>query len=372
MAPTALTLRQLDELAAAGFLDAEGVAPLGAVAERYAIALPPALAALIDKSDPNDPIAKQFVPDARESETVEGDDPDPIGDGLKSPVKGLVHRYPDRVLIKPIAACAVYCRFCFRREMVGPGAEAMSDGDWGAALSYIAARPEIWEVILTGGDPLFQSERRLAETTRRLAAIPHVKVLRWHTRLPVAAPERVNTTLAKALTAGHDKTVVVAVHANHSRELTQEARAAIQRLRKAGVMLISQSVLLRGVNDDAATLEALMRAFVEAGVKPYYLHHADRAPGTAHLRTTLARGQALMAALKARLSRLAMPTYVLDLPGAFGKVDATSAQREGASALYRVKDRFGVEHVYEDMIVGEVRSAVRGEHGAQRSSAVNF
>ena len=165
------------------FLDAKSVAPLGAVATRYAIALPPALAALIDKSDPNDPIAKQFVPDAREGESVEGDDPDPIGDNLKSPVKGLVHRYPDRVLIKPIAACAVYCRFCFRREMVGPGGEAMSETDWAAALAYVAARPEIWEVILTGGDPLFQSERRLAETTKRLAAIAHVKVLRWHTRL---------------------------------------------------------------------------------------------------------------------------------------------------------------------------------------------
>ena len=352
MAPPALTLRQLDELSAAGFLDETRVAPLSAVAERYAIALPPALAALIDKSDANDPIAKQFVPDSRESESVAGDDADPIGDNLKSPVKGLVHRYPDRVLIKPIAACAVYCRFCFRREMVGPGGEAMNEADWAAALAYVAARPEIWEVILTGGDPLFQSERRLAETTKRLAAIAHVKILRWHTRLPVAAPERVNAAVAKALTAGHDKTVVVAVHANHPRELTTDARAAIARLRKAGVVLVSQSVLLRGVNDDVATLDALMRAFVEAGVKPYYLHHADRAPGTAHLRTTLAEGQALMAALKARLSGLAMPTYVLDLPGAHGKVDATTARRDGASALYRLKDRFDVEHVYRDAVAG--------------------
>ena len=137
-------------------------------------------------------------------------------------------------------------------------------------------------------------------------------------------------------------------------------------------MLVSQSTLLKGVNDEVATLEALMRAFVEVGVKPYYLHHADRAPGTAHMRTTLAEGQALMAALKARLSGMAMPTYVLDLPGALGKVDATKARREGASALYRVKDRFGFEHVYEDMNAGAARPAVRGERGTQRNSAVNF
>ena len=351
MAPAAQTLRKLDDLATAGFLPAGAVGPLRPVAARYAIALPPALAALIDKADPADPIARQFVPDARELETIPGDDPDPIGDHLKSPVKGLVHRYPDRVLLKPIAACAVYCRFCFRREMVGPGGEAMSEADWDAALAYIAARPAIWEAILTGGDPLYQSNRRIAQTTARLAGIGHVKVLRWHTRLPVAAPERVNAAMAKALTHGHEKSVVVAVHANHPRELTLDARAAIARLRRAGIMLISQSVLLKGVNDEVSTLESLMRGFVEAGVKPYYLHHADRAPGTAHLRTTVAEGQALIGALRERLSGLAMPTYVLDLPGAHGKAHLAPGMVHGVGqGDYRVRDRHGVEHDYADVM----------------------
>ena len=369
MAPAARTLRKLGDLMAGGFIDTDRAAMLRPVEARYATALTPSLAALIDRDDPSDPLARQFVPDVREMASITGDDPDPIGDGLKSPVKGLVHRYADRVLLKPTAACAVYCRFCFRREMVGPGGDAMSAADWDAALAYIAQRPEIWEVILTGGDPLFQSNRRIAEATRRLAAIEHVRTLRWHSRVPVAAPERVTLGMAKALTAGHGKAVVVAVHANHPRELSPAVRAALATLRKAGVMLVSQSVLLNGVNDDVATLELLMRGFIEAGVKPYYLHHADRAPGTAHLRTTLADGQALMAGLGARLSGVAMPKYVLDLPGALGKVDAMQARREGA--LYRVKDRFGIERTYEDMIARTLRPAMRDEAEGQRNEAVN-
>ena len=346
------TLRSLADFADGGFLSSAEAMRLAPVAKRYALALPPALAGLIDPNDPADPIARQFVPDVRELDRAPGDDPDPIGDDLKSPVKGLVHRYPDRVLLKPVTACAVYCRFCFRRESVGPGGEAMSEGDWATALAYIAERPVIWEAILTGGDPLVLSPRRLAETTARLAAIAHLKVMRWHTRLPVAAPERINAALVRALTAGHAKSVVVALHANHPRELTPEARAALTRLRRAGVMLVSQSVLLKGVNDDVDTLEALMRAFVEAGVKPYYLHHADRAPGTAHLRTTLDHGRALMDALRGRLSGLSMPTYVLDLPGAHGKVIATrEAVRDAADGAYRVSDRRGVAHLYRDAIV---------------------
>ena len=218
---------------------------------------------------------------------------DPIGDDQKSPIRGLVHRYPDRVLIKLVAVCAVYCRFCFRRERIGPGSASLSAAELGAALEYVRARPAIWEVILTGGDPLTLSTRRLAETTRTIAAIDHVKTLRWHTRVPVAAPERVTRSLARAIRLD-GKTVVVAVHANHPRELTSEARAACRRLAAEGIMLVSQSVLLKGVNDDPETLEALMRAFVEARIKPYYLHHGDLAPGTGHWRVPVKRGQELM------------------------------------------------------------------------------
>ena len=217
---TAQRLTTPTDLVAAGLAEPERLEELEAVAERYAIGLTPALAALIRSEDPADPIARQFVPDPRELIRDPAESDDPIGDDAMSPVKGLVHRYPDRVLIKLVAVCAVYCRFCFRRERVGPGSGALSAAEFAAALDYMRAHPGIWEVILTGGDPLTLSPRRIAEATQALAAIDHVKVLRWHTRLPVAAPERVTKTMARALIA-EGKTTVVAVHANHPRELTE-------------------------------------------------------------------------------------------------------------------------------------------------------
>jgi lysine 2,3-aminomutase len=341
------TPRQLIDARLAG---PERLTELESVAERYAIGLTPALASLIEKGDLSDPIARQFVPDRRELVRHPAERDDPIGDDAKSPVKGLVHRYPDRVLIKLVAVCAVYCRFCFRRERIGPGSASLSQAEFAKALDYVRARPAIWEVILTGGDPLTLSPRRAAETTRAIAAIEHVKILRWHTRLPVAAPERVTPALARALRAD-GRTVVVAVHANHPRELTGEARAACRRLADQGIMLVSQSVLLRGVNDDIVTLEALMRAFVEAGIKPYYLHHGDLAPGTAHWRVPISEGQELMRRLRMRLSGLAMPTYVLDIPGGVGKVPIgpTSIRPDGAGA-YVVIDADGRERAYADSL----------------------
>ena len=347
----ARTLKTTDDLVAAGLVAAARRDAVAAVAAQYAVSITPAVAALIDAADPDDPIARQYVPDPRELFRDPAEDPDPIGDRLKSPAPGVVHRYRDRVLLKLVSVCAVYCRFCFRREMVGPGAGALSDAEFGAALDYIRSHDEIWEVVLTGGDPLAMSARRIAEATRAIAAIPHVKVLRWHTRLPVVAPERVTKGMAEALTRGHDKSVVVALHANHARELTNDARHACRRLRERGVLMVSQSVLLRGVNDNADALEALMRAFVEARIKPYYLHHGDLAPGTGHLRVTIAEGQALMAELRRRLSGLAMPTYVLDIPGAHGKVPIgpthVAARAEGG---YDILDPKGGVHRYEDRV----------------------
>jgi len=347
--PRAKTLTKVAALVQAGLVAPERAPALEAVAARYALAIPPALAALIDPADPADPIARQFAPDVRELERRPEELDDPIGDDLRSPVAGLVHRYPDRVLLKLTSVCAVYCRFCFRRESVGPGEPGLDEAGLAAALAYIAARPQIWEAIFTGGDPLALSARRVAAATQAVAAVGHVKVLRWHTRLPVAAPERVTPALVKALTAGHDKTVYVALHANHPRELTAGARAACRRLSEAGVALVSQSVLLRGVNDDIDTLEALMRAFVEAGVKPYYLHHADLAPGTAHLRTSIRAGQDLMRALRRRVSGLAMPAYMLDIPGARGKAPVGPAYiRDGQGGEYEVTSPDGEAVSYAD------------------------
>jgi lysine 2,3-aminomutase len=311
-------LRHPADLVSAGLAPAERLPELEAVAARYAVAITPAMADLIDPADPCDPIARQLVPSAAELDTRPEEDPDPIGDDAHSPVAGIVHRYPDRVLLKVTHTCAVYCRFCFRRETVGQP-KALSAKELDSALAYIAADPAIWEVILTGGDPFVLSPRRLASLMRRLSAIPHVQVIRFHTRVPVADPEAVTPALVAALKAA-SKTVWVALHANHPRELSPQARAACARLIDAGIPMVSQSVLLAGVNDDAKTLGALMRAFVETRIKPYYLHHGDLAPGTGHFRTSLEAGQALMRRLRGDLSGLAQPTYVLDIPGGHGKV----------------------------------------------------
>jgi lysine 2,3-aminomutase len=290
--------------------------------------LTPHVARLIDPSDPNDPIARQFLPDLRELQTVPEELTDPIGDARHSPLPGLVHRHADRVLLKLVNVCPVYCRFCFRREMVGPAhtSEQTSAPDLLAqARDYITAHPEIWEVIFTGGDPFILSARRAREAAETFAAIPHVKILRWHTRMPVVDPERVTEDFIRAIKVENATTIVV-LHANHPRELeAPEAQAAIARLADAGIPLLSQSVLLKGVNDDLDTLELLMRRFVELRVKPYYLHHADLAPGTGHFRTTLETGRALMRGLRARASGLAQPTYVVDIPGGYAKALAASS-----------------------------------------------
>ena len=340
--PRAKTLTRVDDLMAAALMGSDGLRTLEAVAARYTVAVTPAMAGLIDPADANDPIGLQFLPQARELNLTEGEDADPIGDEAKSPVKGVVHRYPDRVLLTPTLLCATYCRFCFRRERVGPSRGAsLTATELEAALAYIAARPQVWEVILTGGDPLVLSTRRLRELMGALSAIDHVKVVRIHTRVPAVAPERITAPLIRALRAG-DKAVFVALHANHARELTAEARAACARLIDSGIPMLSQSVLLRGVNDAPERLEALMRAFVETRIRPYYLHHGDAAPGTAHLRLSLQEGQALVRSLRGRLSGLAQPTFVLDIPGGHGKVPVGRAYLSQDGAV--VEDPWGVSH----------------------------
>jgi lysine 2,3-aminomutase len=336
------TLRTPVALAAAQLVARDRLAPLEEVAARYAVAITPALADLIDPSDPHDPIARQFVPDPRELHMAPGESHDPIGDEAHGPVEGIVHRYPDRVLLKLVNACAVYCRFCFRREMVGPGRGGLAPAALDRALAYISGHPEIWEVILTGGDPLVLSARRLKDVVTRLAAITHVKVIRVHTRVPVAAPERITAALVRALRT--DKATFVVLHANHPRELTAPVRAACARFIDAGIPMLAQSVLLRGVNDDAETLGALLRALVECRIKPYYLHHADLAPGTAHLRTTIAEGQALMRALHGRTSGLCQPSYVLDIPGGHGKSPIGPNYLSADGAV--IEDYCGRRHAY--------------------------
>jgi lysine 2,3-aminomutase len=316
------------------------------VARKYAVSVSPHLLSLVDPIDPNDPIARQFLPSPEELTTLPEELADPIGDAAHSPVPGIVHRHSDRVLFKVVAACPVYCRFCFRREMIGPAKDnALSKEDFDMALAYIAAHAEIWEVILTGGDPFILSPRRIAEITGRLAAITHVKVIRWHTRVPVTDPERVTDDLVAALHAP-GATTYVAVHANHAREFSPPAIGAIARLADGGVPLVSQSVLLKGVNDNVQTLVELMHAFVQNRIKPYYLHHPDLAPGTSHFRLGIEEGLALLRELRAQLSGLAMPTYMFDIPGGFGKVPLESRNVEKVASGWRIRDGRGEWHFY--------------------------
>jgi lysine 2,3-aminomutase len=310
------TLRTIDEIVDAGFASATQAPALAEVAARYAVAIPPALAALI--ATPNDPIGRQFIPHAAELITAPHESTDPVADEALSPVPGIVHRYPDRVLLKPLLACPVYCRFCFRREQVGPDGGVLTAAELEAAYGYIAAHPEIREIILTGGDPLMLSPRRLGDILRALAAIPHVEVLRIHTRVPVATPELVTEALADALDIAAP--LFIALHANHARELTPTAVAAVTRLQRRGIPILGQTVLLAGVNDDETKLADLFRAMLRARIKPYYLHQLDAAPGTARFHVAPARGRALLAALRGRISGTAIPTYIYDQPGGAGKI----------------------------------------------------
>jgi len=325
------------ELAASGKISPERIAAIDRVAERYAVAVTPVLLDLIDPTDSADPIARQFVPDAAELEAAPGELADPIGDAMHSPVKGIVHRYPDRVLLTPLLTCPVYCRYCFRRERVGHE-KALTGDKLAAAISYVRDHDEVWEVIVTGGDPLVLPAARIRDLVDRLAAIPHLRVVRFHSRVPVAEPERITAELVAALDC--DKSVWLAVHVNHARELTDGARAACRRLTRAGIPLVGQTVLLKGVNDDPATMEALLRAMVESRIKPYYLHHLDAAPGTAHFRTSIAAGQALMRGLRGPVSGLCQPDYVLDIPGGHGKSPIGHVYLSGD----RIEDWRGEKH----------------------------
>ncbi len=350
-------LKSPADLAGAGLIDASRIAALDAVAARYAVSVSPDIAALIESAD--DPIARQFLPDEAELLTRPEERADPIGDAAHSPVPGIVHRHPDRVLFKVVAACPVYCRFCFRRETIGPQQEnALSAEAFEAAIAYIATHPKVWEVILTGGDPFILSPRRVQEITQRLAEIAHVKIVRWHTRVPVVDPSRITDDFVAALIAP-GVTSWVALHANHHSEFSPDARRAVARLVDGGIALVSQSVLLKGVNDDVESLAALMRTFVENRVKPYYLHHPDLAPGTSHFRVPISHGQSLMRELGARLSGMALPSYVIDIPGGHAKVSLLSSDvEELGSGRYHIRDHAGAWHEYEES-VGPPPSTVR-------------
>jgi lysine 2,3-aminomutase len=341
--PRALT--RLTDLAAAGLVAPGEAAALEAVAARYAVSVTPAMAALIEGRE--DPIGRQFLPAPAELDARPEERADPIGDHAHSPVKGLVHRYPDRALLKVTHTCPVYCRFCFRREMVGPEGDGnLTEAELDRAFAHIAAHPEIVELVVTGGDPLVLSPRRIAALGARAAALAQLRMIRWHSRVPVVAPERITPALVAALKVP-GRAIYVSVHANHAREFTAEARAAVARLADAGIALLGQTVLLRGVNADAETLAALFTEMAANRIRPVYLHHPDLAPGTGHFRPSLAEGRAIHAALRGRLSGHAIPAYMLDLPGGFGKVPVSEDHvRADGEGRVEIRDPAGRWHAY--------------------------
>ncbi len=344
--PQQTSLSTVDALVSQGFLSQDAAEKLTNIEARYAVAVPGHLAGLIDHADPDDPIARQVLPSADELVTRPEDLSDPIGDDVHSPAKGLVHRYPDRVLLKLHSACAVYCRFCFRREVVGPGGDTMSKDDLEAAYDYIANDKNIWEVILTGGDPLVLGPQRLNDVLDSLDDIYHVAVVRLHTRVPIATPEHISKQLIDVLSKRR-ATLYIAIHTNHAKELTDDVFSVCQRLTEAGIPLLGQTVLLKGVNDNTETLEALFRKMVTARITPYYLHHPDLAPGTGHFRISIERGQALVKTLRGRLSGIALPTYILDIPGGFGKVPiGPSYMKSRSENALVIKDVQGRHHLY--------------------------
>ncbi len=342
-APAASSLRTLQHLIDARLITPDSAPGLVPVLAKYALSISPEVGAAIAATGLDGPIARQYVPSAAELTQTPGEQTDPIGDHTHSPVKGIVHRYPDRALLMPTQVCAVYCRFCFRREAVGPDYGGLSEAELETALDYIRRTPQIWEVIVTGGDPLILSARRLEAIFNALDNTAHVATIRIHSRIPVAAPERIDDALLRVLGGAH-KPVNLAIHCNHAAELTPAAVAALRRLRKAGIMLFGQTVLLRGVNDNAETLEQLFRGMVAAGIKPYYLHQLDRAPGTAHFAVPIERGQEIIKSLRGRLSGIAHPTYILDIPGGAGKVPVGPNYLHGHSGSLLVEDPHGVTH----------------------------
>jgi lysine 2,3-aminomutase len=329
-------------------IDDERPGCIAEVTDRYDFRMTPYIESLLKGRAPDHPLSLQFLPDDRELEALPHESADPIGDMRFSPVEGVVHRYPDRVLLKLAHSCAVYCRFCFRREMVGSNGAPLMGTALDTAIEYIRAHPEVWEVILTGGDPLTLSARRLSDIFKRLTGIESLGVLRIHSRVPMVAPERIDQATVAALQL--PLPVYLAVHVNHPDEITEEVIAALRRLSAAGVVLLSQTVLLKGVNDEARTLDALFRKLVRLKVRPYYLHHPDLAPGTSHFRVSIEAGQELMRILRGTLSGLCLPTYVLDIPGGFGKVPLGPAyvDKKTDSEFREVRDARGIRHRYPE------------------------
>jgi lysine 2,3-aminomutase len=285
---------------------------------KLALAITPYFFNLIDPADENCPIRRQVIPRIEETQTASWEMTDPCGEDSRSPVPGLVHRYPDRVLFLVTDRCAAYCRYCTRSRLVSNATGYDFHPEFEKQIEYIRAHPEIRDVLLSGGDPLLFSDEKLENLLSRLRAIPHVEFLRIGTRIPIFLPQRITPELCAMLKQFHP--LFISVHTNHPRELTIEVREALGALADAGIPLGNQSVLLKHVNDDAVVMKALVQKLLMCRVKPYYVYQCDLITGSAHLRTSVRKGLEIMRALRGHTTGYAVPQFVVDAPGGGGKV----------------------------------------------------
>jgi lysine 2,3-aminomutase len=331
-----------EELAACFAIDP---APLKEVAAQYPMRITPYYLGLIEEV--GDPVWRQCVPDPLELADYK-QLPDPLDEERLSPVPGVIHRYPDRVVWLVSSACAVYCRFCMRKRSVGCAGIPAGPDAWSAALGYIAANHQIRDVIISGGDPLLLEDDILEGILTRLRKIPHVEIIRIGSRVPVTLPERITPRLCRMLKSLNP--LYVNTHFNHPREITPESSRACARLADAGIPLGNQTVLLAGINDDPAVIRRLMQLLLTIRVRPYYIHQMDLVRGTCHFRTSVERGLKIMEALRGHTSGLATPYYVIDLPGGKGKVPIVPdyVERRGSKLLLR--NYLGEKIEYEDVM----------------------
>jgi len=295
-----------------------------------------------------DPVAVQYVRSDLEDNHLGKETFDPIGDNKHSVCAGLIHREKNRVLFKITDICNIYCRFCFRKEMVGKGKGVLSDDEIKTAINYIKNNNIISEVILSGGDPLTLSNRRLKDLLTELDTIDHLDNIRIHTRTPMVKPDRIDKKLLQIFKS-LKKPLYIVLHVNNAKEISHEVEEAFFNLHQSGAVLLSQSVLLKNVNDNIEALETLMRTLTKNRIKPYYLHHLDHAKGTEHFRVPIENGQALYRELKKRVSGISLPTYVLDIPGGYGKMPINSGYLElGIDNKHVILDNNDMQHIYHD------------------------
>ncbi|MEJ2396337.1 MAG: EF-P beta-lysylation protein EpmB [Candidatus Thiodiazotropha sp.] len=286
-------------------------------ARQFSLRVPRAFADLMQPGDPLDPLLRQVLPLAEETAQLPGFSENPVGDREAEVTPGLLHKYPGRALIVATGACAVHCRYCFRRHYPYASGSA-SPRQWSAILDYLQTHPEIEEVILSGGDPLMVSDERLADWLAQLAALPHLKRLRLHTRLPVVLPLRITPALVELLSASRLQTLVV-IHANHANELSVDVERSLTTLKAAGITLLNQAVLLKGVNDTVASLTDLSESLFRLGVLPYYIHLLDRVAGAAHFEVEEQQAVTLLQAVQKRLPGYLVPKLVREIPGELSK-----------------------------------------------------